>query len=175
MARQIQQVSASFSSTGDQQTRQPDHGGVGCPCECRAPLGSQINTVSAVAGSKNKTFQASAPNTGMGTGICGSIPTVIIGHTATAAPPGVATDDPRIAANAAPFRRRAKRLRNLQMGPQAMWTVKASAGQITAGIGLDSQIGRHQPGHGVCQPVLCVQPKQPKRHRPCLPSTMARR
>lgn len=100
-------------------------------------LGSQINTVSAVAGSKNKTFfQATAPGSGMGTGDLwfdtanNNRP---YRYSGTA---WVATDDPRIAANAAAVQLQSQAIADLQNGAQAMWTAKASAGQITAGIGL---------------------------------------
>lgn len=100
-------------------------------------LASQINTVSAVAGSKNKTFfQATAPSTGMGTGDLwfdtdsNNRP---YRYSGTA---WVATDDPRIAANAAAVQLQSQAIADLQNGAQAMWTAKASAGQITAGIGL---------------------------------------
>ncbi|WP_270809520.1 phage tail tip fiber protein [Aeromonas sp. QDB18] len=100
-------------------------------------LGSQINTVSAVAGSKNKTFfQATAPGSGMGTGdlwfdtASNNRP---YRYSGTA---WVATDDPRIAANAAAVQLQSQAIADLQNGAQAMWTAKASAGQITAGIGL---------------------------------------
>lgn len=100
-------------------------------------LGSQINTVSAVAGSKNKTFfQATAPSTGMGTGdlwfdtASNNRP---YRYSGTA---WMATDDPRIAANAAAVQLQSQAIADLQNGAQAMWTAKASAGEITAGIGL---------------------------------------
>lgn len=136
MAQQIQQVSASYQQ-GDQQLA----GQITAESVARAnavqSLGSQINTVSAVAGSKNKTFfQASAPNTGMGTGDLwfdtdsNNRP---YRYSGTA---WVATDDPRIAANAASIQTQSQAIANLQNGAQAMWTAKASAGQITAGIGL---------------------------------------
>ncbi|WP_442866183.1 phage tail tip fiber protein [Aeromonas sp. QDB13] len=48
----------------------------------------------------------------------------------------VATDDPRIAANAAAVQLQSQAIADLQNGAQAMWTAKASAGKITAGIGL---------------------------------------
>ncbi|MNB84702.1 Fibronectin type III protein [compost metagenome] len=48
----------------------------------------------------------------------------------------IATDDPRIAANAAAVQLQSQAIADLQSGAQAMWTAKASAGQITAGIGL---------------------------------------
>ncbi|MEA9439977.1 DUF1983 domain-containing protein, partial [Aeromonas caviae] len=102
-----------------------------------AALASQINTVSAVAGSKNKTFfQATAPGSGMGTGDLwfdtanNNRP---YRYSGTA---WVATDDPRIAANAAAVQLQSQAIADLQNGAQAMWTAKASAGQITAGIGL---------------------------------------
>ncbi|WP_404840453.1 phage tail tip protein [Aeromonas media] len=100
-------------------------------------LGSQINTVSAVAGSKNKTFfQATAPGSEMGTGdlwfdtASNNRP---YRYSGTA---WIATDDPRIAANAAAVQLQSQAIADLQSGAQAMWTAKASAGQITAGIGL---------------------------------------
>ena len=136
MAQQIQQVTANYQQ-GDQQLA----GQITAESVARAnavqSLGSQINTVSAVAGSKNKTFfQASAPNTGMGTGDLwfdtdnNNRP---YRYSGTA---WVATDDPRIAANAAAVQLQSQAIADLQNGAQAMWTVKASAGQITAGIGL---------------------------------------
>ena len=100
-------------------------------------LGSQINTVSAVAGSKNKTFfQATAPGSEMGTGdlwfdIANNNRPYRYSGTAW-----IATDDPRIAANAAAVQLQSQAIADLQNGAQAMWTAKASAGQITAGIGL---------------------------------------
>ncbi|MDO2946929.1 DUF1983 domain-containing protein [Aeromonas simiae] len=100
-------------------------------------MSSQIDTVSAVAGSKNKThFQATAPSSGMGTGDLwfdtanNNRP---YRYSGTA---WIATDDPRIAANAAAVQLQSQAIANLQNGAQAMWTAKASAGQITAGIGL---------------------------------------
>lgn len=136
MARQIQQVSASYQQ-GDQQLA----GQITAESVARAnavqSLGSQINTVSAVAGSKNKTFfQASAPSTGMGTGDLwfdtdsNNRP---YRYSGTA---WIATDDPRIASNAAAVQLQSQAIADLQNGAQAMWTAKASAGQITAGIGL---------------------------------------
>ncbi|MCF3096324.1 DUF1983 domain-containing protein [Aeromonas australiensis] len=102
-----------------------------------AALASQINTVSAVAGSKNKTFfQATAPGSGMGTGdlwfdtASNNRP---YRYSGTA---WIATDDPRIASNAAAVQLQSQAIADLQNGAQAMWTAKASAGQITAGIGL---------------------------------------
>ncbi|RWT27735.1 phage tail tip fiber protein [Aeromonas caviae] len=102
-----------------------------------ASLASQIDTVSAVAGSKNKTFfQATAPGSGMGTGdlwfdtASNNRP---YRYSGTA---WIATDDPRIAANAAAVQLQSQAIADLQNGAQAMWTAKASAGQITAGIGL---------------------------------------
>ena len=136
MARQIQQVSASYQQ-GDQQLASQITAESVARANAVQSLGSQINTVSAVAGSKNKTFfQASAPNTGMGTGDLwfdtdsNNRP---YRYSGTA---WVATDDPRIAANAASIQTQSQAIANLQNGAQAMWTVKASAGQITAGIGL---------------------------------------
>ena len=136
MAQQIQQVTANYQQ-GDQQLA----GQITAESVARAnavqSLGSQINTVSAVAGSKNKTFfQASAPSTGMGTGDLwfdtanNNRP---YRYSGTA---WVATDDPRIAANAAAVQLQSQAIADLQNGAQAMWTAKASAGQITAGIGL---------------------------------------
>lgn len=136
LASQIQQVTANYQQ-GDQQLQ----GQITAESVARAnavqSLGSQINTVSAVAGSKNKTFfQASAPSTGMGTGDLwfdtdsNNRP---YRYSGTA---WVATDDPRIAANAAAVQQQSQAIADLQNGAQAMWTAKASAGQITAGIGL---------------------------------------
>ncbi|BBS17665.1 DUF1983 domain-containing protein [Aeromonas caviae] len=136
LATQIQQVTASYQQ-GDQELA----GQITAESVARAnavqSLGSQINTVSAVAGSKNKTFfQATAPSTGMGTGDLwfdtdsNNRP---YRYSGTA---WVATDDPRIASNAAAVQLQSQAIADLQNGAQAMWTAKASAGQITAGIGL---------------------------------------
>ncbi|WP_106887127.1 phage tail tip fiber protein [Aeromonas rivipollensis] len=136
LATQIQQVTANYQQ-GDQQLQ----GQITAESVARADavqaLGSQINTVSAVAGSKNKTFfQATAPGSGMGTGdlwfdtASNNRP---YRYSGTA---WIATDDPRIAANAAAVQLQSQAIADLQSGAQAMWTAKASAGQITAGIGL---------------------------------------
>ncbi|GJA63255.1 hypothetical protein KAM351_18660 [Aeromonas caviae] len=136
MAQQIQQVTANYQQ-GDQQLQ----GQITAESVARADavqaLGSQINTVSAVAGSKNKTFfQATAPGSGMGTGdlwfdtASNNRP---YRYSGTA---WIATDDPRIASNAAAVQLQSQAIADLQNGAQAMWTAKASAGQITAGIGL---------------------------------------
>ncbi|MFK7682267.1 DUF1983 domain-containing protein [Aeromonas caviae] len=136
LASQIQQVTANYQQ-GDQQLQ----GQITAESVARADavqaLGSQINTVSAVAGSKNKTFfQATAPGSAMGTGDLwfdtanNNRP---YRYSGTA---WVATDDPRIAANAAAVQLQSQAIADLQNGAQAMWTAKASAGQITAGIGL---------------------------------------
>ncbi|QLL88297.1 DUF1983 domain-containing protein [Aeromonas caviae] len=136
MAQQIQQVSASYQQ-GDQQLAGQITAESAARADAVQSLGSQINTVSAVAGSKNKTFfQASAPSTGMGTGDLwfdtdsNNRP---YRYSGTA---WIATDDPRIAANAASIQTQSQAIADLQNGAQAMWTAKASAGQITAGIGL---------------------------------------
>lgn len=135
-AQQIQQVTANYQQ-GDQQLASQITAESVARANAVQSLGSQINTVSAVAGSKNKTFfQASAPNTGMGTGDLwfdtdsNNRP---YRYSGTA---WIATDDPRIAANAASIQTQSQAIANLQNGAQAMWTAKASAGQITAGIGL---------------------------------------
>ncbi|WP_429112582.1 phage tail tip fiber protein [Aeromonas rivipollensis] len=136
LASQIQQVTANYQQ-GDQQLQ----GQITAESVARADavqaLGSQINTVSAVAGSKNKTFfQATAPGSGMGTGdlwfdtASNNRP---YRYSGTA---WISTDDPRIAANAAAVQLQSQAIADLQSGAQAMWTAKASAGQITAGIGL---------------------------------------
>ena len=136
MAQQIQQVTANYQQ-GDQQLA----GQITAETVARAnavqSLGSQINTVSAVAGSKNKTFfQATAPGSGMGTGdlwfdtASNNRP---YRYSGTA---WIATDDPRIASNAAAVQIQSQAIADLQNGAQAMWAAKASAGQITAGIGL---------------------------------------
>ena len=136
LASQIQQVTANYQQ-GDEQLQ----GQITAESVARADavqaLGSQINTVSAVAGSKNKTFfQATAPGSAMGTGDLwfdtanNNRP---YRYSGTA---WVATDDPRIAANAASIQTQSQAIADLQNGAQAMWTAKASAGQITAGIGL---------------------------------------
>lgn len=100
-------------------------------------LGSQINSVSAVAGSKNKTFfQATAPGSEMGTGdlwFDTSNNNRPYRYSGTA---WVATDDPRIAANAAAVQSQSQAIADLQNGAQAMWSIKAQAGDIKAGIGL---------------------------------------
>lgn len=136
LASQIQQVTANYQQ-GDQQLASQITAESVARANAVQSLGSQINTVSAVAGSKNKTFfQASAPNTGMGTGDLwfdtdsNNRP---YRYSGTA---WVATDDPRIAANAASIQTQSQAIADLQNGAQAMWTAKASAGQITAGIGL---------------------------------------
>ncbi|MFM5241057.1 phage tail tip fiber protein [Aeromonas rivipollensis] len=136
IASQIQQVTANYQQ-GDQQLAGQITAESAARADAVQSLGSQINTVSAVAGSKNKTFfQATAPSTGMGTGDLwfdtanNNRP---YRHSGTA---WIATDDPRIAANAASIQTQSQAIANLQNGAQAMWTAKASAGQITAGIGL---------------------------------------
>lgn len=136
MAQQIQQVTANYQQ-GDQQLQGQITAESVARADAMQALGSQINTVSAVAGSKNKTFfQATAPSTGMGTGDLwfdtdnNNRPYRYSGSA------WIATDDPRIAANAAAVQLQSQAIANLQNGAQAMWTAKASAGQITAGIGL---------------------------------------
>lgn len=136
LANQIQQVAANYQD-GDNRLE----GQITAESEARAnavqSLASQIDTVSAVAGSKNKTFfQATAPSTGMGTGDLwfdtanNNRP---YRYSGTA---WVATDDPRIAANAAAVQSQSKAIADLQNGAQAMWSVKAQAGDVKAGIGL---------------------------------------
>ncbi|WP_270792960.1 phage tail tip fiber protein [Aeromonas sp. QDB21] len=136
MAQQIQQVTANYQQ-GDQQLASQITAESVARANAVQSLGSQINTVSAVAGSKNKTFfQATAPGSAMGTGDLwfdtanNNRP---YRYSGTA---WVATDDPRIAANAAAVQLQSQAIADLQNGAQAMWTAKASAGQITAGIGL---------------------------------------
>ncbi|MGU5594721.1 phage tail tip fiber protein [Aeromonas sanarellii] len=136
MAKQIQQVTANYQQ-GDRQLQGQITAESVARADAMQALGSQINTVSAVAGSKNKTFfQATAPGSGMGTGDLwfdtdsNNRP---YRYSGTA---WIATDDPRIAANAAAVQLQSQAIANLQNGAQAMWTAKASAGQITAGIGL---------------------------------------
>lgn len=136
LASQIQQVTASYQQ-GDQQLTSQITAESVARADAVQALGSQINTVSAVAGSKNKTFfQATAPGSAMGTGDLwfdtanNNRP---YRYSGTA---WVATDDPRIAANAAAVQLQSQAIADLQNGAQAMWTAKASAGQITAGIGL---------------------------------------
>lgn len=136
LASQIQQVTANYQREDQQLTSQITAESVARAGAVQA-LGSQINTVSAVAGSKNKTFfQATAPGSGMGTGdlwfdtASNNRP---YRYSGTA---WIATDDPRIASNAAAVQLQSQAIANLQNGAQAMWTAKASAGQITAGIGL---------------------------------------
>ncbi|HEH9410276.1 TPA: DUF1983 domain-containing protein [Aeromonas salmonicida] len=136
LASQIQQVTANYQQ-GDQQLASQITAESVARANAVQSLGSQINTVSAVAGSKNKTFfQATAPGSAMGTGDLwfdtanNNRP---YRYSGTA---WVATDDPRIAANAAAVQLQSQAIADLQNGAQAMWTAKASAGQITAGIGL---------------------------------------
>lgn len=136
LASQIQQVTASYQQ-GDQALTSQITAETAARADAMQALSSQINTVSAVAGSKNKTFfQATAPSTGMGTGdlwfdtASNNRP---YRYSGTA---WMATDDPRIAANAAAVQLQSQAIADLQNGAQAMWTAKASAGQITAGIGL---------------------------------------
>ncbi|MBP4034345.1 DUF1983 domain-containing protein, partial [Aeromonas sp. PrichA-15] len=136
MAQQIQQVTANYQQ-GDQQLQ----GQITAESVARADsiqaLGSQIDTVSAVAGSKNKTFfQATAPGSGMVTGdlwFDASYYNKPYRYSGTA---WVATEDPRIPASVAAVQLQSQAIANLQNGAEAMWTAKASAGQITAGIGL---------------------------------------
>lgn len=136
MAQRIQQVTANYQQ-GDQQLTSQITAESVARADAMQALGSQIDTVSAVAGSKNKTFfQATAPGSAMGTGDLwfdtanNNRP---YRYSGTA---WVATDDPRIAANAAAVQLQSQAIADLQNGAQAMWTAKASAGQITAGIGL---------------------------------------
>ncbi|MGU5837714.1 phage tail tip fiber protein [Aeromonas caviae] len=136
LASQIQQVTANYQK-GDQQLQGQITAESVARADAMQALGSQIDTVSAVAGSKNKTFfQATAPGSAMGTGDLwfdtanNNRP---YRYSGTA---WVATDDPRIAANAAAVQLQSQAIADLQNGAQAMWTAKASAGQITAGIGL---------------------------------------
>ncbi|WP_324044729.1 phage tail tip fiber protein [Aeromonas caviae] len=135
-ANQIQQITTEFQAADQQLTSQ-----ITAESEARAnaisAMSSQIDTVSAVAGSKNKThFQATAPSSGMGSGD-------LWFDTANNNRPyrysgtvWVATDDPRIAANAAAVQLQSQAIADLQNGAQAMWTAKANAGQISSGIGL---------------------------------------
>lgn len=136
LASQIQQVTANYQD-GDNRLE----GQITAESEARASavqsLASQINTVSAVAGSKNKTFfQATAPSNGMGTGdlwFDTSNNNRPYRYSGTA---WVATDDPRIAANAAAVQSQSQAIADLQNGAEAMWSIKAQAGDIKAGIGL---------------------------------------
>ena len=136
LASQIQQVTANYQQ-GDKQLQGQITAESVARADAMQALGSQIDTVSAVAGSKNKTFfQATAPGSAMGTGDLwfdtanNNRP---YRYSGTA---WVATDDPRIAANAAAVQLQSQAIADLQNGAEAMWTAKASAGQITAGIGL---------------------------------------
>ncbi|MDI3431714.1 DUF1983 domain-containing protein [Aeromonas sp. V90_14] len=136
LVSQIQQMTADYQGADERLTAQITEEST-ARANAVQSLASQINTVSAVAGSKNKTFfQATAPGTGMGTGDLwfdtanNNRP---YRYSGTA---WVATDDPRIAANAAAVQLQSKAIADLQNGAQAMWTAKATAGQITAGIGL---------------------------------------
>ncbi|MFM4768382.1 DUF1983 domain-containing protein [Aeromonas veronii] len=136
LASQIQQVTANYQDADNRL-----EGQITAESEARAnavqSLASQINTVSAVAGSKNKTFfQATAPSNGMGTGdlwFDTSNNNRPYRYSGTA---WVATDDPRIAANAAAVQSQSQAIADLQNGAQAMWSIKAQAGDIKAGIGL---------------------------------------
>lgn len=136
LASQIQQVAAEYQGADERLTAQITE-----ESEARASavqsLASQINTVSAVAGSKNRTFfQATAPSSGMGTGDLwfdtanNNRP---YRYSGTA---WVATDDPRVASTAATVQTHSQAISDLQNGAQAMWTAKAKAGDITAGIGI---------------------------------------
>ncbi|QBX72251.1 DUF1983 domain-containing protein [Aeromonas hydrophila] len=136
LVSQIQQMTADYQGADERLTAQITEEST-ARANAVQSLASQINTVSAVAGSKNKTFfQATAPGTGMGTGDLwfdtanNNRP---YRYSGTA---WVATDDPRIAANAAAVQLQSEAIADLQNGAQAMWTAKATAGQITAGIGL---------------------------------------
>ncbi|WP_412705076.1 Fibronectin type III protein [Aeromonas rivipollensis] len=136
LASQIQQVTADYKGADERLTAQITEEST-ARANVVQSLASQISTVSAVAGSKNKTFfQATAPGTGMGTGdlwfdtASNNRP---YRYSGTA---WIATDDPRIAANTAAVQLQSQAIADLQSGAQAMWTAKASAGQITAGIGL---------------------------------------
>ncbi|QIO20753.1 DUF1983 domain-containing protein [Aeromonas hydrophila] len=136
LASQIRQMTADYQGEDERLTAQITEEST-ARVNAIQSLASQINTVSAVAGSKNKTFfQATAPGSGMGTGDLwfdtanNNRP---YRYSGTA---WVATDDPRIAANAAAVQLQSKAIADLQNGAQAMWTAKATAGQITAGIGL---------------------------------------
>lgn len=136
LASQIQQVAAEYQGADERLTAQITE-----ESEARASavqsLASQINTVSAVAGSKNRTFfQATAPSSGMGTGDLwfdtanNNRP---YRYSGTA---WVATDDPRVASTAATVQTHSQAISDLQNGAQAMWTAKAKAGDIIAGIGI---------------------------------------
>lgn len=136
LSSQIQQVTADYKGADERLTAQITEEST-ARANAVQSLASQISTVSAVAGSKNKTFfQATAPGSGMGTGdlwfdtASNNRP---YRYSGTA---WIATDDPRIAANAAAVQLQSQAIADLQSGAQAMWTAKASAGQITAGIGL---------------------------------------
>lgn len=136
LASQIQQVTANYQQ-GDQQLQGQITAESVARADAMQALGSQIDTVSAVAGSKNKTFfQATAPGSAMGTGDLwfdtanNNRP---YRYSGTA---WVATDDPRIAANAAAVQLQSQAIADLQNGAQAMWSIKAQAGDIKAGIGL---------------------------------------
>ncbi|WP_434430327.1 phage tail tip fiber protein [Aeromonas veronii] len=136
MASTLEQVTANYQD-GDNRLE----GQITAESEARAnavqSLASQINTVSAVAGSKNRTFfQATAPGNGMGTGdlwFDTSNNNRPYRYSGTA---WVATDDPRIAANAAAVQSQSQAIADLQNGAQAMWSIKAQAGDVKAGIGL---------------------------------------
>ncbi|HGY1014354.1 TPA: DUF1983 domain-containing protein, partial [Aeromonas salmonicida subsp. smithia] len=136
LASRIQQVTAEYQGADERLTAQITE-----ESEVRASavqsLASQFNTVSAVAGSKNRTFfQATAPSSGMGTGDLwfdtanNNRP---YRYSGTA---WVATDDPRVASTAATVQTHSQAISDLQNGAQAMWTAKAQAGDITAGIGI---------------------------------------
>lgn len=136
LASQIKQVTANYQGADERLTAQ-----ITAESTARAnavqSLASQINTVSAVAGSKNRTFfQATAPSAGMGTGdqwFDTSNNNRPYRYSGTA---WVATDDPRIAANSAAVQSQSQAIADLQNGAQAMWSIKAQAGDIKAGIGL---------------------------------------
>ncbi|MDM5083748.1 DUF1983 domain-containing protein [Aeromonas rivipollensis] len=135
-ANQIQQITTEYQAADQQLSSQ-----ITAESEARAnaisAMSSQIDTVSAVAGGKNKThFQATAPSTGMGTGDLWFDTTNNNRPYRYSGTAWIATDDPRIAANAAAVQLQSQAIADLQNGAQAMWTAKANAGQISTGIGL---------------------------------------
>ncbi|MNF38629.1 Fibronectin type III protein [compost metagenome] len=135
-ANQIQQITTEYQAADQQLSSQ-----ITAESEARAnaisAMSSQIDTVSAVAGGKNKThFQATAPSTGMGTGDLWFDTTNNNRPYRYSGTAWIATDDPRIAANAAAVQLQNQAIADLQNGAQAMWTAKANAGQISTGIGL---------------------------------------
>lgn len=166
LASQIQQVTADYKGADSQL-----QGQITTESKARADadsaIGDQINTVSAVANGKNKTWrQSTAPSAGMGTGdlwFDTSNNNRPYRYSGTA---WVATDDPRISSTAATVQTHSQAISDLKNGAQAMWTAKASAGQITAGIGIIAKSdGTSQIALSASQ-VFVFNPNSPNKTAP---------